>query len=447
MSSKDQRMANAFDPATAGSLPAREQALIQRRQQVLGQAYRLFYEQPLHVVRGEGVWLYDADGNAYLDVYNNVASVGHSHPRVVDAIARQAATLNTHTRYLNDIILDYAERLLATLPAATSQAMFTCTGSEANDLALRLAANYSGGAGVIVTSHAYHGVTSSVAACSPAFGHNVPLGVHVRTVPAPDAYRYPDDDEGEDVGARFTRHVEQAIADLQRHGIRPAALLVDTLFTSDGVFAEPAGFLAGAVDAIRAAGGLFIADEVQAGFARSGSHFWGFQRHGVTPDIVTMGKPMGNGHPIAGLTARPEIIDAFGRQVRYFNTFGGNPVSCVAGLAVLDIIRDEGLQQNARDTGAYLKAGFDTLAAKHALIGDVRGAGFFLGVELVTDRQRKTAATAETARIVNALRQRQILISATGPAGNILKVRPQLPFSRANADQLLATLDEVLAGL
>ncbi|RKQ58013.1 4-aminobutyrate aminotransferase-like enzyme [Vogesella indigofera] len=443
MSSKDQRMANAFDPATAGSLPAREQALIQRRQQVLGQAYRLFYEQPLHVVRGEGVWLYDPDGNAYLDVYNNVASVGHSHPRVVDAIARQAATLNTHTRYLNDVILDYAERLLATLPAATSQAMFTCTGSEANDLALRLAANYSGGTGVIVTSHAYHGVTSSVAACSPAFGHNVPLGVHVRTVPAPDAYRYPD----EDVGARFTRHVEQAIADLQRHGIQPAALLVDTLFTSDGVFAEPAGFLAGAVDAIRAAGGLFIADEVQAGFARSGSHFWGFQRHGVTPDIVTMGKPMGNGHPIAGLAARPEIIDAFGRQVRYFNTFGGNPVSCAAGMAVLDIIRDEGLQQNARDTGAYLKAGFDRLAAKHELIGDVRGAGFFLGVELVSDRQRKTAATAETGRIVNALRERRILISATGPAGNILKLRPQLPFSRANADQLLGTLDEVLAGL
>ncbi|SCK16658.1 aspartate aminotransferase family protein [Vogesella sp. LIG4] len=440
--SKDQRMVNAFDPASAGQLPAREQELIRRRQAALGSAYRLFYEQPLHVVRAEGVWLYDPDGTPYLDVYNNVASVGHSHPRVVAAIARQAATLNTHTRYLGDGIVDYAERLLATLPAAGYQAMFTCTGSEANDLALRLAWNATGGKGVIVSSHAYHGVTSSVAECSPAFGDSVPLGVHVRTVPPPDSYR-----QGPDAGERFVREVEAAIADLRRHGIQPAALLVDTLFTSDGVYPEPAGCLARAAEAIRAAGGLFIADEVQAGFARSGSHFWGFQRHGVLPDIVTMGKPMGNGHPIAGLVARPEIIDAFGSRVRYFNTFGGNAVSCAAGMAVLDVIRDENLQHNALETGAYLKAGFETLAARHALIGDVRGAGFFLGVEMVSDRASKAPASAETARIVNALRQRRILISATGPAGNILKVRPQLVFAREHADMLLRALDEVLAGL
>lgn len=441
MSAKDQRMVNAFDPDTSGRLPQREQALIQRRQQSLGKAYRLFYEHPVHVVRGEGVWLYDPEGTPYLDVYNNVASVGHSHPRVVEAISRQAATLNTHTRYLNEVILDYAERLLETLPAETSQTMFTCTGSEANDLALRLAWNFTGGRGVIVTSHAYHGVTSSVAECSPAFGPNVPLGPHVHTVPPPDGYRYPE----EEVGERFARNVQTAIEDLQRHGIQPAALLVDTLFTSDGVYADPPGFLAKAVEAIRAAGGVFIADEVQAGFARSGSHFWGFQRHGVTPDIVTMGKPMGNGHPIAGLAARPEIIDAFGSKVRYFNTFGGNPVSCAAGMAVLDVIREEGLQDNARETGAYLKAGFEALAQKHELIGDVRGAGFFLGVEMVTDRLRKTAATSETTHIVNALREHRILISATGPAGNILKVRPQLIFSKDNADRLLDALARVLS--
>lgn len=443
MNPPDQRMVNAFDPATASHLPAREQALVQRRQQVLGQAYRLFYQQPLHVVRGEGVWLYDADGQRYLDVYNNVASVGHSHPQVVAAIAQQAAVLNTHTRYLNDGIVDYAERLLSTLAMPGYQAMFTCTGSEANDLALRLAGSVTGGQGVIVTGHAYHGVTSSIAACSPAFGDGVPLGPHVRTVPAPDGYR----GHPQQVAEQFTRDVQGAIADLQRHGIRPAALLVDTLFTSDGVFADPAGFLAGAVAAIHAAGGLFIADEVQAGFARSGSHFWGFQRHGVVPDIITMGKPMGNGHPLAGLMARADIIDHFGRQVRYFNTFGGNPVSCAAGMAVLDVIEREGLQQNAHATGAYLKAGFERLADKHALIGDVRGAGFFIGVEMVSDRDSKALASAQTTRIVNALRERRILISATGPAGNILKVRPQLPFGREHADMLLHALDEVLASL
>ena len=443
MNPPDQRMVNAFDPATADSLPQREQALIRRRQQALGQAYRLFYQQPLHVVRAEGVYLYDPDGQPYLDVYNNVASVGHCHPQVVDAIASQAAVLNTHTRYLNDGIVDYAERLLATLAMPGYQAMFTCTGSEANDLALRLAGSFTGGQGVVVTAHAYHGVTSSIAACSPAFGDGVPLGPNVRTVPPPDAYR----GNAQEVAARFTRDVQAAIADLQRHGIRPAALLLDTLFTSDGVFADPPGLLRGAVDAIHAAGGLFIADEVQAGFARSGSHFWGFQRHGVVPDIITMGKPMGNGHPLAGLMARADIIDCFGAQVRYFNTFGGNPVSVAAGMAVLDVIEREGLQQNARDTGAYLKAGFEALAGKHALIGDVRGTGFFIGVEMVSDRDSKAPASVQTTRIVNALRERRILISATGPAGNILKVRPQLPFGRNHADLLLGALDEVLAGL
>lgn len=441
--SKDKAMLNAFDPAAAGSLPAAERALIERRQRVLGTAYRLFYDNPLHIVRGEGVWLYDAGGERYLDAYNNVASVGHSHPRVVAAIAEQAATLNTHTRYLHDGVVEYAERLVATFPSALSQAMFTCTGSEANDLALRIARSHTGASGVIVTELAYHGVTAAVAAVSPSLGKTVPLGVDVRAVSAPDTYRH----DPATIGVWFAARVQEAIDDMLRHGIRPAALLVDTVFSSDGVYTDPAPFLAPAVEAIRAAGGLFIADEVQAGFARTGSCMWGFQRHGLVPDIVTMGKPMGNGHPIAGVVARPEIFERFGRDARYFNTFGGNPVSCAAALATLDVIQDEGLQANAARTGAYLRDKFREMARKHSWIGDVRGDGLFMGIELVKDQAAKTPATEETHRFVNLMREHRVLLSATGLRGNVIKLRPQLPFSLKNADQLMQAADEVFAKL
>jgi 4-aminobutyrate aminotransferase-like enzyme len=441
--SKDKAMLNAFDPAAAGSLPAAERALIERRQRVLGTAYRLFYDNPLHIVRGEGVWLYDAAGERYLDAYNNVASVGHSHPRVVAAIAEQAAMLNTHTRYLHDGVVEYAERLVATFPSALSQAMFTCTGSEANDLALRIARSHTGASGVIVTELAYHGVTAAVAAVSPSLGKTVPLGVDVRAVSAPDTYRH----DPATIGVWFAARVQEAIDDMLRHGIRPAALLVDTVFSSDGVYTDPAPFLAPAVEAIRAAGGLFIADEVQAGFARTGSCMWGFQRHGLVPDIVTMGKPMGNGHPIAGVVARPEIFERFGRDARYFNTFGGNPVSCAAALTTLDVIKDEGLQANAARTGAYLRDKFREMARKHSWIGDVRGDGLFMGIELVKDQVAKTPATEETHRFVNLMREHRVLLSATGLRGNVIKLRPQLPFSLENADQLMQAADEVFAKL
>ncbi len=441
--SKDKAMLNAFDPAAAGSLPAAERALIERRQRVLGTAYRLFYDNPLHIVRGEGVWLYDAAGERYLDAYNNVASVGHSHPRVVAAIAEQAAMLNTHTRYLHDGVVEYAERLVATFPSALSQAMFTCTGSEANDLALRIARSHTGASGVIVTELAYHGVTAAVAAVSPSLGKTVPLGVDVRAVSAPDTYRH----DPATIGVWFAARVQEAIDDMLRHGIRPAALLVDTVFSSDGVYTDPTPFLAPAVEAIRAAGGLFIADEVQAGFARTGSCMWGFQRHGLVPDIVTMGKPMGNGHPIAGVVARPEIFERFGRDARYFNTFGGNPVSCAAALATLDVIQDEGLQANAARTGAYLRDKFREMARKHSWIGNVRGDGLFMGIELVKDQAAKTPATEETHRFVNLMREHRVLLSATGLRGNVIKLRPQLPFSLENADQLMQAADEVFAKL
>ena len=412
-------------------------ALLERRRRLLGPAYRLFYDRPVHLVRGEGVWLYDAQGLRYLDAYNNVASVGHCHPKVVAALAQQAGVLNTHTRYLHDAVLDYAERLLNLFPAELGHVMFTCTGSEANDLALRVA---RAGTGVIVTQFAYHGVTSALAELSPSLGPQVPLGSHVRTVPAPAI-------DGNGIGQAFARHVEVAIEDMRCNGIKPAALLVDTIFSSDGVRADPPGFLAEAVAAIRAAGGVFIADEVQPGFGRTGSHMWGFQRHDLTPDIVTLGKPMGNGHPLAGMVCRPELLRTFGERSRYFNTFGGNPVSAQVGLAVLDVMKEERLQQNACRVGRYLKNALRDLATRHELIGDVRGEGLFVGVEFVKDRTTGEPATSETAHIVNAMRERRVLTGAASPQGNVLKLRPPLTFSEQHADLFLEAMESVLVGV
>jgi 4-aminobutyrate aminotransferase-like enzyme len=410
------------------------QDLIARRNRLLGPAYRLFYEQPVQVVRGEDVWLYDQAGNRYLDAYNNVACVGHCHPRVVEAIARQAAVINTHTRYLHETILDYAERLLATFPAEIGNVMFTCTGSEANDLALRVARTCTGGTGVVVTRTAYHGVTGVLAELSPSLALPEPTAPHVRLVPAPQS-------AGDDTGEIFAGHVRAAFEDMKRSGIRPAALLVDTIFSSDGVFADPPGFLRPAVDAARAAGALFIADEVQPGFGRCGDGLWGFARHGVVPDIVTMGKPMGNGHPVAAMAARPALLKEFGARSRYFNTFGGNPVSAAAGMAVLDVIEREGLVENARRMGIYLRERLTALRARHELVAEVRGAGLFIGIEL---RRGESPASDETTRLVNAMRKRRVLISAAGPDANVLKIRPPLVFGAEHSDLLVEALDEAL---
>lgn len=436
----DTGMVNAFVEGAA-ALDADEAGMIARRKALLGPAYRLFYERPLHLVRGEGVWLYDPEGRAYLDAYNNVTSIGHCHPKVVEAIARQAATLATNTRYLHGTILDCAERLLATMPAEIGHLMFTCTGSDANDLAVRIARAYTGGTGIIVTETAYHGITQAVAEFSPSLGENVPLGPHVRTVPAPDLWRSPSGD----VAAEFTAAVEAAIRDLVRHGIKPALFICDGIFSSDGVFADPPGFLQGAVAAIRAAGGVYVADEVQSGFGRTGDAMWGFQRHGVVPDIVTMGKPMGNGYPVAGVAARPEVLAEFGRKSRYFNTFGGNAVAAQAALAVLEAIRSEGLVENARVVGGYLKAGIAALQDEFACLGEVRGAGLFLGVDIVSDRAGRSPDAETCTRIVNGMRDEGVLISGCAKAANVLKIRPPLVFTRENADFFLEKLRLVLA--
>lgn len=434
-------MVNAFDPTTAVDASPTVQQLLARRARVLGPAYRLFYERPVHFVRALGVRLFDENGVEYLDVYNNVPSVGHCHPRVVEAVARQAALINTHTRYLHDTVLTYAEKLLATFPQPLTKAMFTCTGSEAVDLALWIARTVTDGAGVIVTECAYHGVTAAVSEMSPSLGTGVPLGVHVRTVRAPDVYRA----NGSDVGEQFAADVQHAIDDLRRHGIKPAALILDTIFSSDGILSHPAGFVAKAVAAIRAAGGVFIADEVQPGFARTGEAMWGFQRHGVIPDLVVLGKPMGNGMPIAGVIARPELLEEFAARARYFNTFGGNPVCCAAALAVLEVIADEQLMANALSVGSYIQAGLRSLALRDERIGEIRGTGLFIGVDFVTDHVTREPDPQTSLALVNRLRDKHVLISACGRAGHVLKIRPPLPFSRADADEFLFKLDAALA--
>ncbi|MDK2760453.1 MAG: aminotransferase class III-fold pyridoxal phosphate-dependent enzyme [Sphingopyxis sp.] len=429
-------MLNAY--SGAGDVDQATAALIERRRSLLGPAYRLFYEQPIHMVRGEGPWLFDAKGDRYLDAYNNVVSVGHCHPHIVGAIARQASVLNTHTRYLGDLILTYAERILATVPDSLGNIMFTCTGSEANDLALRAARHCTGARGIIVTQLAYHGVTQAVSEVSPSLGFGGEQPPYVRTIAAPDTYRSVGD-----VAGALAGQTRAAIADLKAAGHGVAAILCDTIFSSDGLFTAR-GLLDGAVAAVQAAGGLYIADEVQAGFGRTGGTMWGFERHGVTPDIVTLGKPMGNGHPVAAAIMRPELLAQFGESSRYFNTFGGNTVSCAAASATLDVIEREGLLANADGVGAYFKERLGALMAQHECIGDVRGAGLFLGLELVSDRQGKVADAGLAQRIVNGLREKRILISTTGIYGNVLKIRPPLIWGTEHVDMFVDALNMLL---
>lgn len=419
--------------------------LLARRDRVLGPGTPLFYDQPLHLVRGEGVWLWDADGRRYLDVYNNVPSVGHCHPHVVDALVSQARKLNIHTRYLDETIINYAERLLGTFGGDLSTLTLTCTGSEANDVALQMAQATTGATGIIGTNATYHGNTAAVSQLATIF---TPVGgykPHVRRIPSPDSYRTLHGLSGEALCAAYVQEVAAAVASLQQAGYGVAALLVCPIFANEGLPDVPGNFMERAVAIVRAAGGLYVADEVQSGFARTGGHLWGHRSHAVTPDIVTLGKPMGNGHPIGGVVARRDIVSEYRRQFTYFNTFAGNAVSCAVGGAVLDVIEREGLLHNARDVGAYLKSCLATLQRRHALIGDVRGTGLFIGVELVTDRDSKNPAPKAARFIVNAMRDRGVLISRIGLHDNVLKMRPPLPFSRTNADLLIETLDAVLA--
>lgn len=431
-----------FDRARAGAVEAETLALIDRRERVLGPGSPLFYRDPLHIVRAQGVWMYDAAGHRYLDAYNNVPSVGHCHPHVVEAICAQAAVLNTHTRYLHEGIVAYAERLLATFPAALGNVAFTCTGSESVDLALRIARHHTGGAGIVATENAYHGNTTAVAAISPSSGQGVAVGPDVRLVAPPDGYRFRTGDPG----PGFVARVGEAIHTLKRHGIRFAAMICDTVFSSDGVHAEPPGYLARVAELVRAEGGVFIADEVQPGFGRTGAAMWGFQRHGVVPDLVVMGKPMGNGWPIAAVVAKPEVFGDFSRSAGYFNTFGGNPVAAAAGTAVLDVIEREGLCQNAARVGEHLRAGLRGLAQSFPEIADVRGVGLYTGVEFSRDRDPEQPLPERARAVVERLRARRVLIGTAGRFGNVLKIRPPLCFGIEHADMVLEAIGAVLAG-
>jgi len=418
------------------------ESLLDRRARLLGPNMATFYDDPVHIIRGDGVWLWDAEGRKYLDCYNNVPHVGHCHPKVVEAITKQASTLNTHTRYLHDGILDYAERLTSRFSGGLDTMIMVCTGSEANDIALRMGQAVTGKTGIIATDNTYHGNTALVSQLStkkPPIGGYAP---NIRRVPSPDSLR-PLGGSGEGQAQVFAAHVADAIAELEEAGHGFSSLILCPFFANEGFPDLPHGFLHPVADVVRKAGGILIADEVQPGFGRLGSHFWGHERIGVQPDVVTVGKPMGNGHPVAAVIARPEITGAFREAFGYFNTFGGNPVSCAAAMAVMDVLEDEGLVSNAAETGAYALERLRGLS--HPLIGEVRGAGLFFGVEFVGDGLAPMPDF--TARVVEAMKARGILLNRLGRHYNCLKIRPPMPFSRENTDLLVDTLAEVLAGL
>ncbi|MFF0450291.1 aspartate aminotransferase family protein [Streptomyces sp. NPDC004609] len=444
MNTRPQYMANAFDGRVHGRLDPATEKLHARRERVLASSYRLFYSRPVTLTRGEGVLLFDAEGNEYLDAYNNVPAVGHSHPHVQRLVSAQLGMLNTHTRYLTEPVVAYSERLLSLFPQELSRVVYTCTGSEAVDLALRVARYETGAGGVICTSHSYHGTTSAAAEISPSLGPNNDIGSNVVLVDAPDLYREDPATAAED----FADRVRQAIDTLRQRGIGLAAVIVDSVMSSDGVQTRQTGqtgLLAPAADVVREAGGMWIADEVQSGFGRLGSGWWGFTRHGLRPDLVVLGKPMGNGIPIGALVGTEAAMDRFGGDVRYFNTFGGNSVSIAAATAVLDVVEGDQLIAHAREVGQHLITGLRELAGRHPGIGDVRGDGLFVAVEFVADPDLKSPDAATASAVVNELRERRILISSSGRHENVLKIRPPLPFAVRHADRLLTGIDDILS--
>jgi 4-aminobutyrate aminotransferase-like enzyme len=419
--------------------------LIERRRRAMGPAYTHFYRQPLYLVRGEGVWLFDHEGRRYLDCYNNVPSVGHCHPYVTEQVTRQIATLNTHTRYLHHTIVEFAEMLADTLPGELSVCTLVCTGTEANDLAYRMARAVTGNEGAICTRGAYHGNSTLVSELSPEFERRRPKPDFIADVPPPDVYRGPIGDDQPDYPQWYAEFVDQAIAELAVNGHRPAMMIIDSIYDGAGIHTPPPAYQQEVHEKVRAAGGLIVCDEVQSGLTRLGDHWWGFMDSGVVPDIVTMGKPMGGGHPLAVVVTTPEIAAAFARETDYFNTFGGNPVSAQAGKAVLEVVRRENLLQNVKRSGDALLAGFAKLSEEHEIIGDIRGKGLFLAVELVRDRSTREPAAEEAGEVVERMRESGVLISRVGRHRNTLKIRPPLVFRTEHADIALEALADALA--
>jgi len=412
------------------------QSHLTRRTSLLGPCTYLFYDRPLHIVRGEGVWLYDIDGSRYLDAYNNVAHVGHCHPHVVNAIAKQARQLNTSTRYMHGLILELAEQITKRMPEPLSVCMFVCTGSEANELAWQMSKQVSGNSGALITKFSYHGSSDATTQLSTEILARENLPAHVQTISAPISDTvFPKPDAG----------ISGSIIALGENGYQPAMLIVDTTFASDGIYTSPKDYLNTLFAKTRAAGGLCVADEVQGGFGRLGHHFWGFQFNDVIPDIVTLGKPMGNGHPLAAVVTRPEIANALAKETGYFNTFGGNPVSCAAGLAVLEVIEKEALQQNALEVGQFLRERLLVLKGDYPMIGELHGSGLLQGIDIV--KHDGTPDPERADHILNQMRENGVLIGTTGQHYSILKIRPPIVFLREHADILLDVLKKVVEEL
>lgn len=426
---------------------ATNRELVERRMAHVGGSI-LFYEDPVHLVRGKGVWLWDAQGNRYLDAYNNVASVGHCHPQVVAALTEQAGLLNTHTRYLHENVVGYAEKLTALMPGDLDVCTFVCTGTEANDLALRIARTVTGHQGVIAMEAGYHGNSGVVDAVSLlAHPDSASRPDWVAAVEPPNTYRGPfRNATHDDLGARYAGLVADAVESLAERGHGTAAFLCDTVFDSQGGLEAPEDYFHLAYQHVRSAGGLCIADEVQAGLARTG-RWWGFENYDVVPDIVTLGKPMGDGHPIGVVVTTREIAEAFAAKSYYFNTFGGNAVSAAVGTAVLEVCEQEDLPRLCRETGNLLRSRLADLQERHNVVGDVRGLGTFLGVELVLNRETREPFAELARRVPDAMREQGILIGLSGRYGNVVKIRPPLVFGPELVETLVNALDDVLRDL
>ncbi len=422
--------------------------IINFRQKHLGKTLSLAYQQPLKIIRGQGAYLYDEQGTPYLDMVNNVCHVGHCHPKVVAAGQQQMALLNTNTRYLHDNIVQYSKKLLATMPDKLSVCMFVNSGSEANELALRLAKNYTNSNNLLTVDGAYHGNTNACIEASPykfdgSGGQGAAKHIHKVTLPDPYRGKY----QGENTARQYADDVSEVINNIEQKSEKVGAFICESIQGVAGQIIMPPGYLTAVYQAVRNAGGVCIADEVQVGFGRVGSHMWAFQTQDVIPDIVTLGKPIGNGHPMAAVITTEEIANAFVNGMEYFNTFGGNPVSCAIGMAVLDVIEQEQLQQNALTVGNYMIDKLQNLAQCYPIIGDVRGMGLFIGVELVNNRITKEPATNATAQLVEFAKSHHILLSTEGRYYNILKIKPPLVFSRDDADKFLTVIEQGLQQL
>ena len=426
------------------------QGLLAARRRLIGPSLTLSYRQPLHIVRGTMQYLFDDRGRRYLDGYNNVPHVGHCHPEVVRAATQQLTLLNTNTRYLHENLQRFAEGLVATLPEPLRVCYFVNSGSEANELALRLARAHSRALDLIVLSDAYHGNTTTLTDISPyksssTDGSELPSWVHV--VPMPDLYRGAYKANDRQAAHKYAQAVHACIGRLQGQGKRLCAYIAESCPSVGGQILFPEGYLAAVYASVRAAGGVCIADEVQTAYGRLGKYFYGFEQQSVVPDIVVLGKPIGNGYPIGAVVTTAEIAGSFNTGPEFFSTFGGSTVSCAVGSAVLEIVKNENLQAHAHEVGSHLLGGLRSLSDRHVLVGDVRGSGLFLGVELVRNRESLEPAGEEAADIVNRMCEEGVLIGTDGPFHNVLKIRPPMPFNIEDADVLVECLDRALKRL